>query len=213
MLFCYFFTISESAHGQSDSAGRLRDIKTLYSSWIAEMDQRVRGILEPVPEVTTDFINVTGSGPFSRELAAYLPALNVISVSQSADLNAAPLRRIVFHELGHAFVLNHVSPTALCNWAKTASPWRSQSLDCESVRSHYDSVLRTPHPLVSAPASFLDSSAEIPSRYSMESIHEYFAESFSTWLEHGQAAGRISGLLAGRYENRPVAMAGAHGTP
>jgi hypothetical protein len=74
LFFCYFFWISESASGQSDSAGRLRDIKTLYSSWIAEMDQRVLQILEPVPEVTIDLINVTGGGPFSRELAAYLPA-------------------------------------------------------------------------------------------------------------------------------------------
>jgi hypothetical protein len=177
------------------------------------MDQRVRLILEPVPEVTTDLRSVTGGSPFSRELAVYLPVLNVISVLPNADLNAAALRRIVFHELGHAFVLKRLSPMALCNWAKAASPWRSLSFDCESVRSHYDPALRAPHPLVSAPASFLDSSAEIPSRYSMESIHEYFAESFSTWLEHGQAAGRISGLLAGRYENRPVAMAGAHGTP
>lgn len=213
MFLCYFFWISDLAYGNSDSSSRLADVKILYSSWITELDQHLRLILEPIPEVTTDLINRTGGGPFSRELAAYLPVLNVISVSPSASLNAAALRRIVFHELGHAFVLNHLSPTALCNWAKAASPWRSQSLDCESVRSHYDPVLRAPHPLVSAPASFLDSSAEIPSRYSMESIHEYFAESFCNWLEHGEAAGRINGILAGRYETRPVAMAGEHGTP
>jgi hypothetical protein len=170
-------------------------------------------MLEPLPAVTTDFINVPVGGPFSRELAAYLPALNVISVSPTPRMNAAALRRVIFHELGHAIVLNHVSPMALCNWAKVSSPWRGRSLPCESVSSHYDPALKTPHPLSSAPASYLDSAADIPSRYALESIHEYFAESFSIWLENGEAADRIAGLLAGRYTSNPVAMAGAHGTP
>jgi hypothetical protein len=170
-------------------------------------------MLEPVPEVTADLMQVTNSGAFSRELAAYIPELNRISVSSRTKLNAVALRRVVFHELGHSFVLNHVSPIVLCNWAKASSPWRNQSLPCESVTSHYDPALKTPHPLSSAPASFLDSAADIPSRYAMESIHEYFAESFGVWLENGVAADRIAGLLAGRYEDRPVAMAGAHGTP
>jgi hypothetical protein len=206
-------SVVDSARGQSHSSLGINDIKTLYSGWIGGLDQRVRLKLEPVPEVTVDVIKVPEGGPFSRELAAYLPGSNKISVSAAANLNAGALRSIVFHELGHAFVFNKVSPKALCNWAKVASPWRNQSLDCDSVLSHYAPALRAPHPLSAAPAAFLDSTAEIPSRYAMESIHEYFAESFKIWLKNGEAADRIAGLLSGSYESSPIAVAGSHEIP
>ncbi len=203
----------DSARGQSQSSLGITDLKTLYAGWVSDLDQRLRLMLEPVPEVTINMIKVTESGPFSRELAAYLPGLNKISFSSAAGLNSGALKSIVFHELGHAFVFNKVSPKTLCNWAKVASPWRNQSLDCDSVLSHYAPSLRAPHPLSAAPAAFLDSTAEIPSRYAMEGIHEYFAESFRVWLENGEAADRIAGLLTGSYESRPIAAAGAHDIP
>jgi hypothetical protein len=88
----------------------------------------------------------------------------------------------IAHEVGHAAAFSLLTGSQLVQLAKDYGPWQGVPAFDETIISLWDARLRQRHPDFEAPIYALRSRLGVPSRYALESAHEWFAEIFSVWV-------------------------------
>ncbi|MGZ3656091.1 MAG: hypothetical protein ACXVCI_00075 [Bdellovibrionota bacterium] len=115
----------------------------------------------------------------SVDIAAYHPQAKAVSIGgrsaygESRDAFSLPVLAALAHEIGHAFLLENITPgelqeisTRWGNWGKVFAGKKPSSL--------YDpAFLKEPLP---------QPGGELPSQYAATNVHEWFADSFAAVL-------------------------------
>ena len=132
-----------------------------------------------------------------KEIAAFHYQMKAISVggmssypagTDSANLSAESRMDLLLalaHEIGHAFIFDHVSPRELIQVARDFGHWNLPSSD-PAPKTLYDEVFFQP---MSKPSRSIEN---LTTEYAANNIHEWFAEAFAAkvLLDLGEA-GRL----------------------
>jgi hypothetical protein len=119
---------------------------------------------------------------YSKDLRALIvasPKESGLSRLQELELQRQVLQTMA-HEIGHAFAFSSLTPRDLAEVSSRMGPW--QRLKNNSFTSFFSPDFFKRHWLSSATEMSLREFKNIPSRYSLQNIHEWFAESFSSTI-------------------------------
>lgn len=127
-------------------------------------------------------------------IAAYHKQAQALSIGgmgayKNSPTESTPLLTALAHELGHAYLMNFLSPLQLRQLAEEFGDWQSV-FDKKPVTSLYDRAFFKPHPRIK---KALEKSSGVVSQYSLKNIHEWFADNFAALVLNRLGQGMLLG--------------------
>jgi hypothetical protein len=132
---------------------------------------------------------IDGTGAFEFRSGGYHPETRTIDIAaDSKDVPNSTWKGSAFaalfaHELGHALIFSGVQAADLRSLAESAGPWSGLLEQTSPDDSLMQPLFFHPHPRLNIDAALLESRLGVPSRYALRSVHEWFAEMFSIWIQ------------------------------
>ncbi len=134
-------------------------------------------------------------GFFSNELQAIiLTTPKEASNNNNNNNNICEFYETLSHEIGHSVVFSLLSPSALRHLAIEFGPW-AKHIGLQAPTNLQDPIFMTPHSDYNMPIEAVLIHNNVPSRYALSNVHEWFAETFSNWVIQTLAEQNITHCL------------------